>query len=195
MIIAVVRLIARVTNHIHFIGLRDGWATCRSVRITGASGRAGGRRTQGALGDAAPLGQHRRGGVGGDGVGRRARAEHVEAVKRMKAGEVSGRVHQLLEPPSQKPLLARQLILVRDLLTLARLQALDKTLGLGQKAQRGVPRGFRPKWHHPLQLFETSPKVSSPIFLQFIMSRSAALGLLRLWPLCNRPHIVGYWHR
>lgn len=103
-------------------GLRDGWATCRPIRVT-ASGRAGGRRAQGAFGDAAPLGQHRRGGGSGDGAGWRARAEPVEAVKRMKAME-AGLVRQLLEPPSQEPVLARQLFLVYGVLTLAILQVL-----------------------------------------------------------------------
>lgn len=104
-------------------GLRDGWTTRRPVRVTGASGRAGGRRAEGALGNAAPLGQHRRGGGSGDGAGRRARAEPVEAVKRMKAVE-AGLVRQLLEPPSQEPVLARQLLLVYGVLTLAVLQIL-----------------------------------------------------------------------
>lgn len=104
-------------------GLRDGWATRRPVRVTGTSGRAGGRRAEGALGNAAPLGQHRRGSGSGDGAGRRARAEPVEAMKRMKAVE-AGLVRQLLEPPSQEPVLARQLLLVYGVLTLAVLQVL-----------------------------------------------------------------------
>jgi len=105
-------------------GLRDGWATCRPVRVTGASGRAGGCRAQGALRDTTPLRQHRCGsGGGGDGAGRRARAEPVEAMKRMKAME-AGLVRQLLEPPSQEPVLARQLLLVYGMLTLAVLQIL-----------------------------------------------------------------------
>lgn len=29
----------------------------------------------------------------------------------------------------------------------------------------------------------------------FIRYKPAALGLLRLWPLCNRPYVIRYWHR
>lgn len=39
---------------------------------------------------------------------------------------------------------------------------LDKTLGLGQEAQRRVPRGFRTEWYKDFQLFETVPEVRSP---------------------------------
>lgn len=116
-----VRLIARITDHIHFVGLRDGWTARRPVGVYGAPGGAGGRRAQGALGDAAPLGQHRRGGGGGGGngrAGRRARTEPVEAVKRVKAVE-AGLARQLFESSSQEPLLARQLLLVYDVLTIA----------------------------------------------------------------------------
>jgi len=47
----------------------------------------------------------------------------VEAVKRMKAVE-AGLIRQLFEPPSQEPVLARQLLLVYGVLTLAVLQIL-----------------------------------------------------------------------
>lgn len=119
-VIIAVRLIARITDHIHFVGLRDGWTACRPVGVYRAPGGAGGRRAQGTLGDATPLRQHRRGcgGGGGGRAGRRARTEPVEAVKRMKAVE-AGLARQLFEPSSQIPVLARQVLLVYDVLTIA----------------------------------------------------------------------------
>ncbi|KMQ92379.1 hypothetical protein RF55_7644 [Lasius niger] len=116
---------SRGTSGVVLTGLRDGWTARRPIGVYGASGGAGGRRAQGALGDAAPLRQHRRGGGGGSGsgcsgsgAGRRARTEPVEAVKRVKAVE-AGLARQLFEPSSQEPVLARQLFLVYDVLTIA----------------------------------------------------------------------------
>lgn len=42
-----VRLVAGITNHVHFIGLRDGWTASRPVGVHGAcSGTSGGGRAE-----------------------------------------------------------------------------------------------------------------------------------------------------
>lgn len=83
-------------------------------------------------------------------------------------------------------MLSAQGVLVHHVFFLLRFQILYEPLGFSQQAQSCVPGRFVTQRNHFFQFFQTVSEMSSPVFLQFIMSCSASLRLLRLCPL-RRP--------